>query len=61
METWKHGDMETWNMEHGDIELENGKLKTRRFSLICLLLARKSVVSPFVDEEQTEVIHLQTD
>jgi hypothetical protein len=56
METWNHGDM--------DMEKSNEKRKTEEQAIFpCLFTItskRKSVVSPFVDEEQTVVIRLQT-
>jgi hypothetical protein len=44
METWRHGDidMETWTLKHGDIKMEKGKRKPRRFSLIRLSFALRA-------------------
>ncbi len=72
METWRYGYIETLIWTHGIKILGNsevlqrnkGKKEARQFSLIHLPIAHRvnrSVISLlFVDEEQMEVIYLQT-
>ncbi len=63
-DTWRPGDMETWRHGPGDsnkkTENESPGVFPHPFT-VCSSCERKFVVYPFVDEEQTEVIRLQTD
>jgi hypothetical protein len=76
LETWRHGDMQTWrprhediaiwkNWRHGDMETSNRNRKPRQFSLISLPLAYHANGSlsfiSLLTKKQTRVIHLQTD
>ncbi len=58
METWKNGDMEAWTCRHGHGDMDI-KRETESFT-VCSSCKQKFVIRPFADEE-TEVIHLQTE
>jgi hypothetical protein len=70
MEKWINRAMEAWTWRHGDgymdmkMEMSNGKLKPRRFSVICLPFAihndRRLLFFCFLTQKQAEVNRLQT-